>query len=209
MYHFTRRACVLTGLALLFVTDAGLAQENNVRVRGTIEKVDGNLIMVKARDGNELTLQLKDDASVRAVVPAKLSDIKAGMMVGITSMPQADGSLKAVEIHLFPAGQNVNQAHFAWDLMPNSTMTNGKVETSVAAVDGQTLTVSYKSGDKPAEEKKITVTPQTVIVAFEPASKADLKPGEKVFVANAQKLPDGKLSVASISYGKNGMTPPM
>jgi hypothetical protein len=156
----------------------------------------------------ELKLKLKDNATVRAVVPAKITDIKAGTSVGVTSAPQADGSLSAIEVHIFPAGQNINQAHFNWDLMPNTFMTNGPVQTSVAAVDGQTLTVQYKSGDK-VDEKQIKVTPKTAIVGYEPATKADLKPGVKVFVAAAPKLPDGSLEVANISYGKDGMTPPM
>jgi hypothetical protein len=190
------------------VTMAAAEPAKTVRVRGTIEKVDGNTLTVKSRDGAELRLKLKDNVGVRAVVPAKLADIKSGTMVGITSMPQADGGLKAVEIHIFPAGLNVNQNHFAWDLMPNSFMTNGAVETSVAAVDGQVLTVSYKRGDK-VDTKKISVTPQTVIVGYDKATVADLKPGAKIFVANAPVTADGTIEVASISYGKDGMTPPM
>src|SRR5262245_12851136 len=185
-----------------------VAQQQTVRVRGTIEKVDGNLLTVKSRDGADLNLKLKDDANVRGIVKATLADVKAGVMVGITSMPQADGSLKAVEIHIFPAGLNVNQNHGPWDLMPNSQMTNGRVETSVADVDGQVLTVEYKARDKPPEQKKIVVTPQTIIVAYEPATKEELKVGQKIFVANAPKLPDGTLEVATISYGKN-IAPPM
>jgi hypothetical protein len=179
-----------------------------VRVRGTVESVEGDIVTVKSRDGAELKLRLKDNVVVRAVVPAKLTDIKAGTAVGITSSPQADGSLKAIEVHIFPAGQNVNATHFAWDLAPNTFMTNGPVQTSVAAVDGQVLTVQYKTGDK-VEEKQITVTPQTSIVGYETATKADIKPGVKIFIAGAPKLPDGSIEVATISFGKNGMTPPM
>jgi hypothetical protein len=197
-------AAFVTGLAVTSVW----AQAQNIRVRGTIQKVDGDVVQVKARDNSDVTLKLKDNATVRGVIKASLADVKAGAMVGITSMPQADGSLKAVEIHIFPAGQNVNQAHFPWDLMPNSLMTNGKVETSVAAVDGQFLTVEYKAADKPAEQKKILVTPQTIIAAYSAATKADLKPGQKIFVAGAPKLPDGSLDVANISYGKE-IDPPM
>jgi hypothetical protein len=178
------------------------------RVRGTIEKVDGDLLTVKSREGADLKLKLKPNASVRGVVKASLADIKAGVMVGITSMPQADGTLKAVEIHIFPAGLNINQSHGPWDLMPNSTMTNGAVQASVAGVDGQVLTVTYKRGDNPPEEKKILVTPQTIIVKYDAATKADLKAGQRIFVANATKLADGTLEVASISYGKD-IAPPM
>jgi len=179
-----------------------------VRVRGTIEKVDGDLLAVKSRDGTALNLKLKPDASVRGVVKASLADVKAGVMVGITSMPQADGSLKATEIHIFPAGQNVNQSHGPWDSEPNSMMTNGAVTTSVASVDGQVLTVTVKRGDNPPEEKKILVTPQTIIVKYDAATKADLKAGQRIFVANATKLADGTLEVASIAYGKD-IAPPM
>jgi Domain of unknown function (DUF5666) len=210
MNKLTRRMFGASSLAVLLASRAGFAQQQPppVRVRGTVEGVDGDTVTVKSRDGAELKLKLKDNATVRAVVPAKITDIKAGTSVGVTSAPQADGSLSAIEVHIFPAGQNINQAHFNWDLMPNTFMTNGPVQTSVAAVDGQTLTVQYKTGDK-VDEKQIKVTPKTAIVGYEPATKADLKPGVKVFVAAAPKLPDGSLEVANISYGKDGMTPPM
>ena len=209
MNKMTRRMFGASSLAVLLASRAGFAQQSPpVRVRGTVEGVDGDTVTVKSRDGADLKLKLKDNATVRAVVPAKITDIKAGTSVGVTSAPQADGSLSAIEVHIFPAGQNVNQAHFNWDLMPNTFMTNGPVQTSVAAVDGQTLTVQYKTGDK-VDEKQIKVTPKTAIVGYEPATKADLKPGVKVFVAAAPKLPDGSLEVANISYGKDGMTPPM
>lgn len=207
--QITRRTFGASGMALLLAGSAGFAQQSPpVRVRGTVQAVDGDTVTVKSRDGADLKLKLKDNAVVRAVIPAKISDIKAGTAVGITSSPQADGSLSAIEVHIFPAGQNINAAHFNWDLMPNTFMTNGPVQTSVAAVDGQVLTVQYKSGDK-VEEKQIKVTPKTTIVGYEPSSKADLKPGMKVFVAGAPKLPDGSLDVANISYGKDGLTPPM
>jgi hypothetical protein len=213
MSKLTRRMFGASSLAVLFASpfasSAGFAQQSPpVRVRGTVEGVDGQTVTVKSRDGAELKLKLKDNATVRAVIPAKITDIKAGTSVGVTSTPQADGSLSAIEVHIFPAGQNINQAHFNWDLMPNTFMTNGPVQTSVAAVDGQTLTVQYKTGDK-VDEKQIKVTPKTTIVGYEPATQADLKPGVKVFVAAAPKLPDGSLDVANISYGKDGMTPPM
>jgi hypothetical protein len=201
------RILTAAAVAAAFAATTVVAQTQNVRVRGTIEKVDGNVLTVKSREGADLTLKLKPDATVRGVIKASLADIKSGTGVGITSMPQADGSLKAVEIHIFPAGLNFNSFHGNWDLMPNSTMTNGPVQTSVAGVDGQVLTVQYKAGDK-TEEKKITVTPQTIIVTYAPATKADLKVGQKIFVANAPKQADGSIEVANISYGKD-IAPPM
>jgi hypothetical protein len=209
MNKLTRRMFGASGLAMLLASSAGVAQQSPpVRVRGTVEGVEGDIVTVKSRDGAQLKLKLKEGATVRAVIPAKLTDVKAGTNVGITSAPQADGSLSAIEVHIFPAGLNVNAAHFNWELMPNTFMTNGPVQTSVAAVDGQVLTVQYKAGDK-VDEKQIKITPKTAIVGYEPSSKAELKPGVKVFVAAAPKLPDGMLEVANISYGKDGMTPPM
>ncbi len=201
------RLLTAAAFAAAFAATTVVAQPQNVRVRGTIEKVDGDTLMVKSREGADLTLKLKADAIVRGVIKASLADIKAGTGVGITSMPQADGSLRAVEIHIFPAGQSFNSFHGNWDLMPNSFMTNGPVQTSVAGVDGQVLTVQYKAGDK-TEEKKITVTSQTIIVGYAPGTKAELKAGQKIFVANAPKLADGSIEVANISYGKE-VPPPM
>jgi hypothetical protein len=183
------------------------AQAQNVRVRGTIEKLDGNTLSVKSRDGADLKLVLKDNARIAGVVKASLADVKASTNVAITSRPRSDGTLEAVELRIFPAGQPFNSFHGDWDLMPNSFMTNGSFQTSVASVDGQVLTVEYKlPGDK-TDVKKILVTPKTIIATTTPATKADLKPGLKVFVAGAPKLPDGSLDVAAIQVEKE-IAPP-
>jgi hypothetical protein len=189
-------------LAATFALSSVSAQAQNVRVRGSIEKLDGNTLMVKSRDGAELKLTLKDNVRVGGVVKASLTDVKADTNVAITSKPRPDGSLEAVELRIFPAGQPFNSFHGDWDLMPNSFMTNGSLQTSVAGVDGQVLTVKYKVKDKPDEEKKITVTPKTIIATTVAGTKADLKPGLKVFVAGAPKLPDGSLDVAAIQVEK-------
>jgi hypothetical protein len=189
-------------LAATFALSSVSAQAQNVRVRGSIEKLDGNTLMVKSRDGAELKLTLKDNVRVGGVVKASLTDVKADTNVAITSKPRPDGSLEAVELRIFPAGQPFNSFHSDWDLMPNSFMTNGSLQTSVAGVDGQVLTVKYKVKDKPDEEKKITVTPKTIIATTVAGTKADLKPGLKVFVAGAPKLPDGSLDVAAIQVEK-------
>jgi hypothetical protein len=189
-------------LAATFALSSVSAQAQNVRVRGSIEKLDGNTLMVKSRDGAELKLTLKDNVRVGGVVKASLTDVKADTNVAITSKPRPDGSLEAVELRICPAGQPFNSFHSDWDLMPNSFMTNGSLQTSVAGVDGQVLTVKYKVKDKPDEEKKITVTPKTIIATTVAGTKADLKPGLKVFVAGAPKLPDGSLDVAAIQVEK-------
>ena len=179
------------------------AQAQNVRVRGTIESVNGNTVMVKSREGAGLKLVLKDNANVRGVVKASLADVKAATNVAITSRPRADGTLQAVELRIFPPGP-FNSFHGDWDLTPGSPtfMTNGAMQTSVAAVDGQVLTVEYKIPPDKTDVKKILVTPQTIIATTVAGSKADLKPGLKVFVANAPKLADGSIDVANIQVEK-------
>jgi len=197
---------ILPGLAVAGVGGAlaattVAAQAQNVRVRGAIESVDGNTVLVKSRDGASLKLVLKDNANVRGVVKASLVDVKAATNVAITSRPRADGTLEAVELRIFPPGP-FNSFHGDWDLTPGSFMTNGAAQTSVAAVDGQMLTVEYKIPPDKTDIKKILVTPKTIIATTVASSKADLKPGLRVFVAGAPKLPDGSLDVANIQVEK-------
>ena len=198
------RALGLAALVLAALGSTANAQDT-VRVRGTIERLDGPVYVVKARDGAELKITLMDNGIVVAILKASLADIKPGLFVGSTGMPQPDGSQKAIEVHIFPeAMRGTGEGHYPWDLQADSTMTNANVEESVAGVDGQTLTLKYKNG-----EKKIVVTPQTVIVTYSPGDKADLKAGTKIFIAVAKKQPDGTLQAARINYGKDGITPPM
>jgi hypothetical protein len=198
----TSQVLVVATLAATCALNSVSAQAQNVRVRGTIEKLDGNSLAVKSRDGTELKLMLKDNVRVGGVVKASLGDVKANSNVAITSRPRADGTLEAVELRIAPAGQPFNSFHSDWDLMPNSFMTNGSLQTSVAGVDGQVLTVKYKVVGKSDEEKKIVITPKTIIATTVAGTKEDLKPGLKVFVAGAPKLPDGSLDVAAIQVEK-------
>src|SRR3984893_14304539 len=181
--RITSQVFVAAMLAATFALGSVSAQAQNVRVRGTIEKLDGNDLMVKSRDGAGLKLVLKDTVRIGGVVKASLADVKPDTNVAITSKPRPDGTLEAVELRIAPAGQHFNSFHGDWDLMPNSFMTNGALQTSIAGVDGQTLTVKYKVQGKPDEEKKIVVTPKTIIATTVASTKADLKPGLKVFVA--------------------------
>jgi len=202
--RITSRVLPVALLAATFALASATAQAQaqNVRVRGTIESLDGNTLMVKSREGAELKLALKDNVRVGGVVKASLGDVKPDTNVAITSRPRPDGTLEAVELRIFPAGQPFNSFHGDWDLMPNSFMTNGSLQTSVADVDGQVLTVKYKVQGRPDEEKKIVVTPKTIVATTVAGTKADLKPGLKVFVAGAPKLPDGSLDVAAIQVEK-------
>ena len=194
------RVFCLAALTLVALGSVASAQDT-VRVRGTIETVDGAVYVVKSRDGSELKVSLTDNPLIVAIVKASLSDIKPGSFIGATGMPQADGSQKAIEVHIFPESmRGTGEGHYAWDLQPQSTMTNANVEQTVAGVDGQTLTMKHKNG-----ENKVIVTLQTTIVTYVPGDKSEIKPGTKVFIAAAKKQPDGSLQTPRINYGKDGL----
>ena len=184
--------------ALLFAASLAAAQAPDmVRVRATIESVDGQTITAKSRDGAEMKIHLADNAPVNEVVKVALSDIKPNSYVAVTAMPQPDGSQKATAVIIFPeAMRGLGDGHRPWDYVPNSTMTNATVDTSVAGVDGEKLTVKYKDG-----EKTVLVTPTTEIATYAKKSLADLKPGEKIFIAAAKKGADGTLEAPNVSFG--------
>jgi len=187
------------------VTGTGSLTQETVRVRGTIERVEGQTLVVKSRDGAEQKLVLAANAPVVGIVKASLADLKPGAFVGVTGMPQTDGSQKAVEVHIFPESmRGTGEGHRPWDLRPQSTMTNANVEQTVAGVDGQTLTVKYNGG-----EKKIIVPPDAPIVSYVPGDKSELQPGVKIFVAAAKEQADGTLEASRVNFGKGGLTPPM
>ena len=204
-YRVAALASVVLGAVAMMASGIGTASaQDTVRVRGTIERIDGSTYVVKARDGAELKVALADNPQIAGVVKASLSDIKQGSFVGITGMPQADGSQRALEVHIFPeAMRGTGEGHYPWDLRPQSTMTNANVEQVVTAVEGQTLTLKYKDG-----EKKIFVPANTPIVVYVQGDKSDLKPGAKVFIA-AIKQPDGTLQGRAWRVGRDGVTPPM
>ena len=193
----------LAGLTLIASGDAALA-EDTVRVRGAIESIDGSTYVIRARDGAALKVAMADKAQIATVVKASLADVKQGLFVGVTAMPQADGRLSALEVHIFPdAMRGTGEGHYSWDLQPKSTMTNANIDQVVTAVDGQTLTLKYKDG-----EKKIFVPADTPIVAYMRGDNTDLKPGAKVFIV-AVKQADGTLQGRAWRIGRDGLTPPM
>jgi hypothetical protein len=182
---------------------AAYAQQT-IRVRGTIERTDGRFYFVKGRDGTEHKVTLADNPQIAGVVKASLSDIKQGSFVGVTAMPQADGSQSALEVHIFPeAMRGSGEGHYPWDLRPQSTMTNANIDQIVIAVNGQTLTLKHKDG-----ETKIFVPSSTPIVAYVQGDKSELKPGANVFIA-AIKQPDGTLKGGAWRVGRDGVIPPM
>jgi hypothetical protein len=187
-----------SAFVLLFATSFAAAQAPEVvRVRATIESVDGSTLTAKSRDGVEMKIQLADNGPVNEVVKAALSDIKPNSYVAVTAMPQPDGSQKATAVIIFPeAMRGVGDGHRPWDYVPNSTMTNATVDNAVTSVDGEKLVVKYKDGDK-----TIIVSPTTEIATYVKKSLADLKPGQKIFIAGAKKLPDGTLAAPNVSFG--------
>jgi hypothetical protein len=172
-----------------------------VRVRATLENVSVPMLTAKARDGAEMKIKLADNAPVNEVVPMSLADIKDNSYIAVTAQPQPDGTQKAVAILIFPEPmRGVAEGFRPWDLEPNSTMTNATVAEQVKSTDGQTITVKYKDGDK-----KVLVTPATIIVTYKKAAASDLKAGQKIFVAAAKKLDDGTLEAPNVAYGDVGV----
>jgi hypothetical protein len=199
----------LIAVAALAIAVANIAiasaQEPTVRVRGTIDGIDGQTMNVTARDGTKLTIKLADNLTVAGIVKASMSDIKAGSYVGVAALPQEDGSQRALEVLIFPEAMRGTAEGFRpWDLRPNSTMTNATVANLVVKTDAQTMTLKYKDG-----EKTIVVPPGVPIVTYVPGDKSELKAGVKIFIAGAAKQPDGSLVAARIGVGRDGLTPPM
>jgi hypothetical protein len=204
MTSMLQRVLAAASFALVCTVLPAAAQET-VRIRGTIESVDGDVYVVKSRDGAEIKVVMTDKPLFVAIVKSSMADIKPGMFVGSTGMTQPDGTQKAIEVHIFPESmRGTGEGHYDWDLKPNTKMTNANVEQTVGGVDGQMLSVKYKDG-----EKKLLVTPETAVVTYVTGDKSDLKPGIKVFVGAGKKLADGTVQTPRITYGKDGLTPPM
>ena len=203
MSGMAQRALATVSFALICIATPASAADDTVRIRGTIESVEGPVYVVKNRDGAELKLTVTDNPLFVAISPSTMADIKPGMFVGSAGMMQADGTQKAIEVHIFPESmRGIGEGHYDSDLKPQSKMTNANVEQTVAGVDGQILSVKYKDG-----EKKLLVTPETIVVTYVPGNKDDLKPGTKIFVSAAKKQPDGTVQTPRITYGRNGAGP--
>jgi hypothetical protein len=211
MHQTMRRMVGAAGLALALAATASIAQQRpqTTRIRATIEQVDGNVLTVKARGGDQLKVTMGDNYRVAAMIKATLDELKPDTYVGVTAMPQVDGSQKAIAIQIFqPNQRGTGEGHQPWDLTPGSTMTNAAIDTTVASTDGQTLTVKYKQGDT-VDTKKVVVTPQTAIVRYVPGDKSELKPGVHIIINAATKNADGSYGAAALNYGRGGIVPPM
>jgi hypothetical protein len=174
------------------------------RIRGTIEAVDGDVLAVKSRGGEDVKLRMTGDVRVVGITKISLSDIKVGSFIGTTTVPGPGGGQNAVEVHVFPEDmRGTGEGSRPYDLRPNSSMTNATVAQTVAGNDGHILTIKYKDG-----EKKVLVSPDTPVVTYVPADRSDLKAGAKV-IAFMKKLPDGSFETNRVSVGRDGLTPPM
>ncbi|WP_298245665.1 hypothetical protein [uncultured Bradyrhizobium sp.] len=201
---FTRPLLAVAMVAVS--TYCALAQKAPVpmRVRGTIEAVNGDTMQVKSRSGEDVKLRFAADIRVSGITRISLADIKVGSFVGATTVPGPDGGQNAVEVHVFPEDmRGTGEGSRPYDLKPNSSMTNATVAESVVGNDGHTLLVKYKDG-----EKKVFVADNTPVVTFVPGDKSDLKVGAKV-IAFMKQLPDGSFETNRVSVGRDGLTPPM
>ena len=200
------RLVVAASAATILLTASAHAQRpQTARIRGAIEAVDGNTLTIKTREGTETKVNMTEDIKVTGMAKRSLSDVKEGSYIGVSAMPQPDGTQKALAVHIFPeAARGTAEGFRPWDLKPNSTMTNATVANTVAGVDGQNILVKYKDG-----EKKVVVGPDTPIVAFVTGDKSEIKPDAKVIIFGATKKADGTLETNRIGVGLDGITPPM
>ena len=202
-----RARAVVAALCLVSAWGSVPAQAQGpqtLRVRGTIVSLDGSTLVVKSREGETVPIRLADTWNVSGIIKASLGDVKAGTYIGTAAMPQQDGSLRALEVLIFPeAMRGAGDGHSPWDLLPDSTMTNAIVSETVQAVDGQTLTLTYKG-----DQKKVSVPPNVPVVTLTPAQKADVMAGAPVFIST-QRQADGTITASRVTVGLNGVAPPM
>ena len=197
-------AAALAAISVL-ASVAWAQQAPPMRIRGTIEAVDGPMLTIKTREGSDLKVRMTDNVAVFGVVKTSLSEIKEGSYIGVSAMPEPDGTQKALAVHIFPENQRGAAEGFRpWDLRPNSTMTNATVAETVKGTDGQNILVKYKDG-----EKKVVVPPETPIVTFVAGDTSEVKPGVKIIIFGAAKKEDGTLEANRVNVGRDGITPPM
>ncbi len=175
-----------------------------VRIRGTVEKIDGQMLTVKANSGQSMTIKLADNFIVMGVAKASIADIGSGKFIGTTTVGERNGALVALEVHIFPENmRGTGEGHYDWDLRPESKMTNANVANVTTMGKDRVLTVQYKGG-----EKKVLVPENAAVVLFTPTERSELKPGASVFV-NSQRQPDGSLTAPRVNVGLKGQVPPM
>lgn len=203
MNIFTRKVLQIAAVSLLATGAATAQNAQPTGVRGTVTSFSANALKVHTRDGKDLDVKLEQDTAIRGIELSDIAAIKPDSYIGTAAVPLPDGTLKALEVHIFPASmRGSGDGHRPWDLGGNSTMTNGAVGNIVVA-NGRTVTVRYKDG-----EKKVVIPDDVPVVSIVPGDRTLLVPGAKV-VLFARKNADGSLSALFISAGKNGIVPPM
>jgi len=194
----------IAGVIIVASAAGGLAQQPaSVRVAGTVENFDGRVLAVKSEKLGEVKVNLTADATVFGVTEATIADIKPGAYIGVGATPQPDGSQRALQVTILAESQRgLSEGHRPWDARPNSTMTNGTVDQTVAGVDGRVVIVKYKDG-----EKKIIVPPDAHILAYQAGDKRELKPGAHIAIVRAIKKPDGSLETNRVNVGRGEVVP--
>ena len=174
------------------------------RVRGTVKSLSGLSLVIAETAGDTVTLALPETATVTAITPSTLAGVKPGSYVGTAAVPQPDGTLRALELQVFPESmRGVGEGTRPWDLGAQSSMTNGTVGGQVEGSDGRSLTIKYGNG-----EKRVFVPANVPVVTYEPGSRAMLTPGAHVLIF-ATEADDGALTAGRVTVGKDGLTPPM
>jgi hypothetical protein len=199
-----RAGMALAVLGLFTVTNAPAQNAPPVRIRGTVESIDGQDLTVTSRDGNSVKIKLAPDYTVTAVVKAEMTDISVGKYVGIAALPQANDAEKALEVLNLPeSARGSGEGHYPWDLTPESMMTNATIASVADQADGRALTLKYKDG-----ENRIIVPKDVPIVTFAPGDRSLLAPGARILLS-VVKQPDGTLTASRAVVGKDGVKPPM
>jgi hypothetical protein len=194
---------LLLALGCLFAAQS-FAQPASRRIRGDVASLDGQTMQIVTRLGEKLAVELDDKYAVSAVTKIDIAAIKPGSYVGTATMPQADGTQRALEVLVLPeSARGSGEGHYPWDLQPGSMMTNATVAEVVEVGPERRLTLRYKDG-----EKIVTVPASAPIVTLEPGERAMLKPGAHI-ILSATVRPDGSLTASRISVGKDGLVPPM
>jgi hypothetical protein len=189
-------------LLLLAVGVSG-AQQQTLRVTGVVESFDGRVLAIRSDKLGEVKVSLAANATVFGVAEAKLADVKPGSYIGVGAMPQPDGSQRAIQVTILAESQRgLSEGHRPWDARPNSTMTNGTVDETVASVDGQVVMIKYRDG-----EKKIIVPPDAVIRAYVAGDRSELKPGARIAIVRALKKSDGALEADRVNVGRGEVVP--
>lgn len=193
-------------LAAGFILASSLvqAQAPTTRVRGTVDRVEASALSLRTPAGDAVTVALAPGYAVGGVVTASVSDIKKGGFIGVGARPQADGSLLAVQVFIFPeAMRGTGEGHRPWSVLPESTMTNATVAETVTRVDGANIVLSYPGG-----EQKVTITADANIIMAAPAQASDLAAGAQVALT-ANRQPDGSLVTNRITIAKAGAQLPL